>query len=98
MTGLNESECGQILVRQNTSQDGCTIDPPADKLYAVDPVGVEIMIPSPLTVVRGTSFTKISNLAMNSASPLDITTSFNAWNTAGKDSYPPSELINLRFT
>ena len=28
-----------------------TILPPADKLYAVDPVGVEIIIPSPIDVV-----------------------------------------------
>lgn len=29
-----------------------TIGPPADRLYAVEPVGVDIMIPSPTATVR----------------------------------------------
>jgi hypothetical protein len=34
---------------------GCTRDPPADILYAVEPVGVEIIIPSPIILVSFTS-------------------------------------------
>ena len=32
--------------------EGWTIEPPAAREYAVDPVGVEIITPSPWTVVR----------------------------------------------
>lgn len=31
--------------------EGCVIDPPADREYAVDPVGVAIMIPSAAILV-----------------------------------------------
>jgi hypothetical protein len=30
----------------------CTMDPPAARLYAVEPVGVEIINPSPTAVVK----------------------------------------------
>ena len=57
ITGLNDKECGQIGVTQITYALGWTMEPPQLKLYAVDPVGVEMRTPSPYTVVRCTSFT-----------------------------------------
>ena len=37
---------GQIGVNTRALRDGCTIGPPADREYAVDPVGVDTMSPS----------------------------------------------------
>ena len=39
--------CGQIGVITISLAAGSTIGPPADILYPVDPVGVEIITPSP---------------------------------------------------
>ena len=39
-------ECGQIGVMTTASIVGDKIGPPADKLYAVEPVGVAISTPS----------------------------------------------------
>jgi len=41
-------------VRRIAGTDGCTIDPPAAKEYAVDPVGVAIITPSPchMTIIN----------------------------------------------
>ena len=47
----NESVCGQIGVIKRLGVSGCTIDPPADIEYAVDPVGVAMISPSACTVV-----------------------------------------------
>ena len=51
--GRKESECGQIGVISMQGTVGCTMDPPADTEYAVDPVGVAMMRPSPCTQVIG---------------------------------------------
>ena len=40
------SECGAIGVTRNSFAVGSTIGPPQERLYAVEPVGVEIMMPS----------------------------------------------------
>ena len=53
MMGRNESECGQIGVISMQGTVGCTIEPPADTEYAVEPVGVAMMSPSPCTQVIG---------------------------------------------
>lgn len=45
-SGRNERLRGQMGVRTSALRDGCTIGPPADNEYAVDPVGVDTMIPS----------------------------------------------------
>lgn len=50
--GLNDSVCGQIGEINNAGIPGCTRDPPAEREYAVDPVGVAIQSPSACTVVR----------------------------------------------
>src|SRR5688500_17524704 len=46
-TGRNERLCGQIGVTQKASTPLSTIGPPADRLYAVEPLGVAAMTPSP---------------------------------------------------
>ncbi len=45
-SGRNDRLRGQIGVMTKALNEGCTIGPPADKEYAVDPVGVDIMRPS----------------------------------------------------
>jgi len=50
--GLKDRECGAIGVKSMAGTLHYTIDPPAAKLYAVDPVGVEIINPSPTAVVK----------------------------------------------
>ena len=49
--GLKESECGQIGVSTIAGTLGWTIEAPAATAYAVLPVGVETISPSPWTVV-----------------------------------------------
>jgi len=41
--GLKESECGQMGVKMKAGTNGCSIEPPALKLYAVEPVLVDTM-------------------------------------------------------
>jgi len=50
--GRNENEWGAIAVRHMHSMLLWTILPPADKLYAVDPFGVDKISPSPTIVVK----------------------------------------------
>lgn len=49
--GLNDNECGQIGVTMIAGTLGCTMEAPAPTAYAVLPVGVETINPSPCTVV-----------------------------------------------
>ena len=51
ITGRKESVCGQIGVIKMAGTLGCTIDPPAETEYAVDPVAVASMTPSAWMVV-----------------------------------------------
>ena len=44
--GRNERLRGQIGVKTRALNDGWTIGPPADREYAVEPVGVETISPS----------------------------------------------------
>lgn len=44
--GLKDKLRGQMGVRSNAFIDGCTMGPPEESEYAVEPVGVEIMRPS----------------------------------------------------
>ena len=50
--GRNDKLRGQIGVRTIALNEGCTIGPPADSEYAVEPVGVETMRPSQTASVR----------------------------------------------
>ena len=44
--GRKDKLLGHIGVRTNALSDGCTIGPPAEREYAVEPVGVDIITPS----------------------------------------------------
>lgn len=44
--GRKDKLRGHIGVRTNALKEGCTIGPPADREYAVEPVGVETIRPS----------------------------------------------------
>src|SRR3954469_16358356 len=46
-TGRNDKLWGQIGVIETALTPSMTIGPPAARLYAVEPDGVEMMIPSP---------------------------------------------------
>jgi hypothetical protein len=45
-SGLKERLRGEIGVRSTAGVVGCTMGPPAEREYAVEPVGVDTMIPS----------------------------------------------------
>ena len=47
MRGRNERLCGQMGVTRMQGTWGCTMEPPAARLYAVEPVGVATIRPSP---------------------------------------------------
>ena len=44
--GRLDKVCGDTGTRDITRSDGCTIGPPADSAYAVEPVGVATIKPS----------------------------------------------------
>ena len=44
--GRNDKLLGHIGVRTNALKDGCTMGPPAEREYAVEPVGVDTIRPS----------------------------------------------------
>lgn len=50
-SGRNERLRGQMGVNTRALKDGCTIGPPAEREYAVEPVGVETIRPSDLSQV-----------------------------------------------
>lgn len=53
--GRKDSVCAHIAVTRITGFSGCDRDPPAARLYAVEPVGVAMQIPSARTVVKCSS-------------------------------------------
>lgn len=60
MIGLNESVWAHMAVTSMTGLSGWQRDPPAARLYAVDPVGVATQTPSACTVVKCWSSPNIS--------------------------------------
>lgn len=50
--GRKDRLCGANGVTRMQLVLACTMLPPAERLYAVDPVGVDTMIPSPIMVVN----------------------------------------------
>lgn len=50
--GRKDSECAHTGVTRIAGTDGYTIEPPAEREYAVDPLGLEKIIPSPCSVVK----------------------------------------------
>jgi hypothetical protein len=53
--GRKERECGQMGVRRIAGISGWTREPPAEREYAVEPVGVEKIQPSAWTTVSRSS-------------------------------------------
>lgn len=53
--GRNDRVWAQMAVTNITGFSGCESDPPAARLYAVDPVGVAMQIPSASRVVKCSS-------------------------------------------
>jgi hypothetical protein len=51
-SGLNDRLRGQMGVKTRALSEGCTIGPPAEREYAVEPVGVDTMRPSDWCEVR----------------------------------------------
>lgn len=52
MIGRKDKVCAQMAVRRMTGFSGWHREPPAARLYAVDPVGVATQTPSACTVVK----------------------------------------------
>lgn len=77
MMGLNERECGQTGVTKIPATLGWTIEAPAATAYAVLPVGVETIRPSPCTDVMWWSLQYISKFVRYEDGPRSTTTSFN---------------------
>lgn len=67
MMGRNDSVCAQMAVTSITGFSGWQSEPPAARLYAVDPVGVDTQTPSASTEVKCSSSPKTSMFA--SATP-----------------------------
>ena len=57
---------------------GCRIGPPAERLYAVDPVAVEMIRPSPRYVVRNEPPAQVGSVIIFPRGPLLITASLSA--------------------
>ena len=79
ISGLKESECGAIGVRHIAGSVTSSRDPPAARLYAVDPVGVEIRTPSPTRVVKKWPLIRISIFEQLGLGPRPTTTSLRTW-------------------
>lgn len=62
MMGRKESVCAQIAVTKITGFSGWQSEPPAARLYAVEPVGVATQIPSAWTLVKCSSSPKSSRV------------------------------------
>src|SRR5438034_4123865 len=77
-TGRNERLCGQIGVMQNASTSGLMIGPPAETLYAVEPLDVETITPSPKYRTPASPSAAISSSIMWNGEPAVTTASFSA--------------------
>lgn len=51
MTDRNDRACGQMGVNRMAGTQGWQMEPPAAAEYAVEPVGVASITPSPCTLV-----------------------------------------------
>src|SRR4030042_3254632 len=78
ITLLLNRVCGHIGVIIIISLFGSTIGPPAEREYAVDPVGVEIITPSAAKFFIDIPFTTISNFIIFPSIDLVIANSFSA--------------------
>lgn len=75
--GRKLNECGQIGVTMMAGTDGCIIDAPAATAYAVLPVGVDTIKPSPWTDVMCLPSRNRSILQRYGDGPRSMTTSFS---------------------
>src|SRR5208283_5359127 len=69
---------GQMKVTTKTSTDESTIGPPAESEYAVEPVGVDTMTPSPLNLTSSSESTPRRKSNILAGLPDDTTSSFRA--------------------
>ena len=74
-------ECGDIGVIIKACVSGYIIGPPTARLYAVEPVGVEIINPSPLYVLNQSPSIDAFMLTILETARRVITTSLNAKNS-----------------
>ena len=72
------SVCAQIGVRRSPLTMGFMIGPPAEREYAVDPVGEATIKPSALHSTSGVSLTASPREMMRAASPFITTISLIA--------------------
>src|SRR5688572_13960290 len=77
-TGRNERLCGQMGVMQMASTDASMMGPPAETLYAVDPLGVATMTPSPKYRTPLSPSARSSSSIMWNGGPAVTTASFKA--------------------
>ena len=70
--------CAQTGVSIIQSIPGCTIGPPAEREYPVDPVGVAVIMPSAVKTPNCSPFTRHSTRIRRAKPPLVITASFKA--------------------
>src|SRR5512139_1018876 len=75
--GLFVSVWGQIGVSTMQPVVGYSIGPPAERQYAVDPVGVDTIRPSALNVVTYALSTQVSRSIILARAPLLMTTSLS---------------------
>ena len=75
MSGRFVNVCGQMGVRQMALTVGKTMGPPAEREYAVEPVGVEMMRPSALYSQMKLSPAQASRSTMRAMADLAMTTS-----------------------
>lgn len=95
--GLNDKDNGHIGAIDIDATSFYIIGPPADKKYAVEPVGVDTIIPSPEATVSKTSLMYISIYKQCGLAPLDITNSFRTWYTNFSSSFSFKIPYNLNF-
>lgn len=78
--GLKLRECGHMGVTMIAGTEGCIMDAPAATAYAVLPVGVDTIKPSPCTDVMCFPSRNISILLRYGEGPRSTTTSLRTYN------------------
>src|SRR5271156_6815116 len=77
-SGRNDRLCGQIGGMHIACTGGLRFGPPADTLYAVDPLGVETITPSPKYLTSLSPSARTSNSTMWNGGPAVMTASLRA--------------------
>lgn len=94
--GRNDSACGFKGVILIAFTSVCTMLPPADMLYAVDPVGVAKMIPLAETLVKYAEFRYRSTVNIELKFPASSVISFSAFKTdpQGSSLLPDEKMLD----